>query len=152
MLVVLAALRAVHVGVCPDTYPIPSFANSLEFCRSTDVPCGSGSADCNNTFYAGQDVCLVSRENPCCYIQQISIVDHSGLVRATSCVNMQKESCKPWDGTKGLTYYEEGTIQWCPSPEEPADDGISEALIAVIVFVSLVAVAGAAGAYAVCRM
>ena len=35
------------------------------------------------------------------------------------------------------------------SPAEPADDGLSEAIITVIVLVSLIAAAGVAGAYAI---
>ena len=49
-------------------------------------------------------------------------------------------------------YYMDGTTEKssvdCFPPAEPA---LSEAIVTVIVFVSLVAVAGAAGAYGVCR-
>ena len=44
-----------------------------------------------------------------------------------------------------------GNLQWCPPPAEPADEGISEAIITVIVFMSLIFITLTAGAYSVCR-
>ena len=88
----------------------------------------------------GEDnYCSVSYYYHCCGFHDSA----SGVV----CVDLATEQ----DCTNFNINYE-----WCGDtttlPAEPADDGLSEAIITVIVLVSLIAVAGVAGAYAIfCR-
>ena len=130
-MLVAGLLVALQVGKCED---IPGFPR-----RVTGFHDGLATEFCENARgdrYNGADgVCRVSDAYSCCKLE------HPPEGTLAACFDIPKAFCD----SPGAP------AQWCPPPAEPADDGISEAIVTVIVFVSLVAVAGAAGAYSVCR-
>jgi hypothetical protein len=122
-----------------------SFLASVVVGQLDSVPCdivgyqyrfntGNKEECCNYAWtdcYAGANYCSVSHHYHCCGLNE-----NNAWV---SCLDKTKAECDALTGYK-----------WCSTdpPAPPADDGISEAIVTVIVFVSLVAVAGAAGVYA----
>ena len=116
---------------CPDAdFPVRIRVRqqSLEMCTSRPITEEDTASDIADLVWKPADACDVSHYNQCCL---------SGFGQ---CYALSNEQCF-------LTYSAElsGPTKWCAPP---ADDGISEAIVTVIVFVSLVAVAGAAGVYA----
>ena len=128
-MLVAGLLVALQVGKCEDIEGFPRRVSST-FQGFPAETC----EDANGNQYNGADgVCRVSDAYSCCALE------HPPNGTVAVCYNLAEDACP------------QSPFQWCPPPAEPADDGISEAIVTVIVFVSLVAVAGAAGAYSVCR-
>jgi len=137
MLAVAGLLVALQVGKCPQGYNVHRMRDLGSLTVMAEVCASEVPPSTPDDLLTGQENwnCDVAHEFRCC--TKVAVPNSS----AYACVEATKEQCEA-----------EEFPQWCPPPAEPADDGISEAIVTVIVFVSLVAVAGAAGAYAVCRM
>ena len=149
------AIVNAQVGACPDGYEnaMEAFmvgANIRLCCTPNTRHITDWSGQPEPECYTGPEVCKVSSASFRCCFPPIRGTTVGGTdldsvsIRKVQCYATTEEECA--DSVLDS--------QWCPSPAEPAppaDEGISEAIVTVIVFVSLVAVAGAAGAYAVCR-
>jgi len=138
-MLVAGLLVAMRVGACPQGYSRVSIdAGTSAAIGNLTIYAEDNHAEVcvdGNEIYAGPEHCVVSDAYVCCGVFGTAVAFAETF---SMCVDVSRDRCAS-----------QPHFEWCDiTPAEPADEGISEAIITVIVFVSLVAVAGAAGVYA----